>query len=460
MPSEEVTHIRRRTIRSLAAPYRQSNRDGCSPQICLALFGLFVAAIGTVFGMFFFSMQFRKYNVWLGGQLEWRCSLVVCSLRYARPSSLMERALDKVLQKQYASPEMEQWATDFCNGKVELFPTLWNLNFCENKGLHSVQYKLFGAFCEHSPYSGKYIDGKIWGIMRYTSRAAFSLALLSLLATLMTAAFLMKDHQTCARTKKPRWAVSEEKTGKFRPYVKICAGLAPLLLALAAVQYRWCLATFELYGGIPKQTTLVGLMGSESSEVSVAWAVVLLFAVSLLEGAMAAALLAGPLRRPERPLGLDIFDTCMDVQLERRKGKEVELSAMKASPASPGRGAESSAGAPRAKAPPPQAAPAGAGSKGTLPQSPRPYAPPQNLPPPNLPQPPLPYPPQQLQRPRPMRPGMMGAPLHLPGQILRPKASLPDLPPGIIPSGSPRQHGDLQARVPPNWANTTMHTSS
>ena len=26
------------------------------------------------------------------------------------------------------------------------------------------------------------------------------------------------------------------------------------------------LATFELYGGIPKQTTLVGLMGSESSE--------------------------------------------------------------------------------------------------------------------------------------------------------------------------------------------------
>ncbi|CAE7898089.1 unnamed protein product [Symbiodinium microadriaticum] len=338
MPSEEVTHIRRRTIRSLAAPYRQSNRDGCSPQICLALFGLFVAAIGTVFGMFFFSMQFRKYNVWLGGQLEWRCSLVVCSLRYARPSSLMERALDKVLQKQYASPEMEQWATDFCNGKVELFPTLWNLNFCENKGLHSVQYKLFGAFCEHSPYSGKYIDGKIWGIMRYTSRAAFFMALLSLLATLITAAFLMKDHQTCARTKKPRWAVSEEKTGKFRPYVKICAGLAPLLLALAAVQYRWCLATFELYGGIPKQTTLVGLMGSESSEVSVAWAVVLLFAVSLLEGAMAAALLAGPLRRPERPLGLDIFDTCMDVQLERRKGKEVELSAMKASPASPGRG--------------------------------------------------------------------------------------------------------------------------
>eukprot|EP00439_Symbiodinium_sp_Y106_P069878 s2837_g12.t1 len=121
---------------------------------------------------------------------------------------------------------------------------------------------------------------------------------------------------------------------------------------MAAVQYRWCLATFELYGGIPKQTTLVGLMGSESSEVSVAWAVVLLFAVSLLEGAMAAALLAGPLRRPDRPIGLDIFDTCMDVQLEQRKGKEeVELSAMKTS-----QGAASSAGAPCTKAAPPRTA--------------------------------------------------------------------------------------------------------
>ena len=29
-------------------------------------------------------------------------------------------------------------------------------------------------------------------------------------ASLARAAFLMKDHQTCARTKKPRWAVSEE----------------------------------------------------------------------------------------------------------------------------------------------------------------------------------------------------------------------------------------------------------
>jgi len=454
MPGEEVTHIRRRTIRSLAAPYRQSNRDGCSPQICLALFGLFAAAIGTLFGMFFFSMQFRKYNVWLGGQLEWRCSLVVCSLRYARPSSLMERALDKVLQKQYASPEMEQWAIDFCNGKVELFPTLWNLNFCENKRLHTVQYKLFGAFCEPSTYSGKYIDGKIWGIMSYTSRTAFIMTLLSLLATLITAAFLMKDHQTCARTKKPRWAVSEEKTGKFRPYVKICAGVAPLLLAMAAVQYRWCLATFELYGGIPKQTTLVGLMGSESSEVSVAWAVVLLFAVSLLEGAMAAALLAGPLRRPDRPIGLDIFDTCMDVQLEQRKGKEeVELSAMKTS-----QGVASSAGAPCTKAAPPRTVP-GAGPQTTLPQSPRPHASqhvPQ-YPPTNLAQQPLQYPPQP-QRPL-MRP-MMGPP-RLPGApTLRPKASLPDLPPGIIPSASPRQYHGFQAQVPPNWANTTMHTSS
>ena len=36
-----------------------------------------------------------------------------------------ERAVSIFLR--YASPEMEQWAIDFCNGKVELFPTLWNL---------------------------------------------------------------------------------------------------------------------------------------------------------------------------------------------------------------------------------------------------------------------------------------------------------------------------------------------
>eukprot|EP00913_Durusdinium_trenchii_P033352 g31224.t1 len=64
--------------------------------------------------------------------------------------------------------------------------------------------------------------------------------------------------------KKPRWAVSELKTGRFRGVAKVCAAMAPICTAGCVMQYRLSIQNFERVGGILKQT--LSMLAKESGE--------------------------------------------------------------------------------------------------------------------------------------------------------------------------------------------------
>ncbi|CAJ1408490.1 unnamed protein product [Effrenium voratum] len=126
--------------------------------------------------------------------------------------------------------------------------------------------------------------------------------------------FIVVDHQVLEKVKKPRWQVSEERTGQLRILAKVGSGVAPICTVLLVMQYRLCIANFEEAGGVAMQTWLLVLLSSQSKEVQMPWGTLWFLLAGLLQAIVAITALRGPLRKPERPLALDVID----IQMEQR----------------------------------------------------------------------------------------------------------------------------------------------
>ncbi|CAJ1416275.1 unnamed protein product [Effrenium voratum] len=307
----DETAQRRRSMHELAVGRWRSNREGCTPSVFLSLAGLAASAVGLTLGILLFNVQWRRYVVHLGGYMEWNCTLLWCSLRYTYPSYFMKVSLLKWVKQKSKSPDTVSWVDNFYNGTAETFPTLWDLKLCKEKG---VRYTLFGNFCHRSTYSGRTFDGPIWGIVKQTSRLGLLLLLLSVVTATMVGWFIVVDHQVLEKVKKPRWQVSEERTGQLRILAKVGSGVAPICTVLLVMQYRLCIANFEEAGGVAMQTWLLVLLSSQSKEVQMPWGTLWFLLAGLLQAIVAITALRGPLRKPERPLALDVID----IQMEQR----------------------------------------------------------------------------------------------------------------------------------------------
>ncbi|CAJ1338124.1 unnamed protein product [Effrenium voratum] len=303
----DETAQRRRSMHELAVGRWRSNHEGCTPSVFLSLAGLAASAVALALGILLFNLQWRRYVVHLGGYMEWNCTLLWCSLRYTYPSYFMKVSLLKWVKQKSKSPDTVSWVDNFYNGTAETFPTLWDLKLCKEKG---VRYTLFGNFCHRSTYSGRTFDGPIWGIVKQTSRLGLLLLLLSVAtATMVMGWFIVVDHQVLEKVKKPRWQISEERTGQLRILAKVGSGVAPICTVLLVMQYRLCIANFEEAGGVAMQTWLLVLLSSQSKEVQMPWGTLWFLLAGLLQAIVAITALRGPLRKPERPLALDVIET-------------------------------------------------------------------------------------------------------------------------------------------------------
>ena len=337
---EDEAELRRKTVRALARnPRHASEKGGCSPSVFLTMGGLAICFVALSIGVACFNVQRRRYGAF-GGYLEWQCSLVKCRLRYSYPGSHPRAALRmkryvvpmarRVLQKRRVD-EAEAWMETFARGRPEDFGPLFELPLCLRRGF---QAWLFKGFCETSSWSGKFVGGTVWSIVKRASRWGLALVLGSILMTGGVFLFVAIDHQAFRRPedKKQRWAVSEVKTGKFRPVAKVAAGLSPLFTAICVMEYRLSIQNFERVGGVLGQTTL-GSFAGDVGEFQMPWGCVWYLLVALVQLAVAIALLRGPLRKPELPLALDV----VDITLERRSRMEptLEMTPLPRAPQAP-----------------------------------------------------------------------------------------------------------------------------
>lgn len=233
------------------------------------------------------------------------------------------KLLKRTLPKRFIEPA-DEWIEGFVAGNAESFPPLWNLELCETSSFRSW---LFSGFCESSMVSGHLVGGTTWSIVKKSSRLGFALICMSILMSILLFWYVAVDHQAFKNTKekKPRWAVSELKTGRFRGVAKVCAAMAPICTAGCVMQYRLSIQNFERVGGILKQT--LSMLAKESGEVQMPWGCVWYLIIALVQLALAIGLLRGPLRKPEIPLAMDV----VDIQLETWRTRQEEMSSQAAS---------------------------------------------------------------------------------------------------------------------------------